>query len=329
MRISRFGVFCRVMAEGSFTRAANALGYTQSAVSQTIKGLERELGTTLLDRAKEGLRLTHDGEEFFPYIQSIYAAEIDLEKKSRALHELQNAEITIGTFTSVSRNMLPPLMRAFKESFPSAKFTLRQGEYDQISEWLREGTIDIGFIDVEKDIPGIQTQPLMEDEILAVLPKDHPLVHEECIPLSLFATEPFILLDEGDSSAVLEALREANITPNIEYVVTDDYSILSMVEQGLGVSALYKLLLEDIATNLVVKAIEGNPKRHLALAYRDSTTLSLAARAFATKIIEAAHQNEQEEPATRQDIFSGDKDFNERLIALQKEAQRLSETNRY
>lgn len=325
MRISRFGVFCRVMAEGSFTRAANALGYTQSAVSQTIKGLERELGTTLLDRGKEGLRLTRDGEEFFPFIQSIYAAEIDLEKKSRDMHELQSAEITIGTFTSVSRNMLPPLMHSFKKSFPTAKFTLRQGEYDQISEWLREGTIDLGFIDVEKDIPGIQTQPLMQDEILAVLPKNHPLVSYDEIPLVVFADEPFILLDEGDSSAVLEALRNANITPNIEYVVTDDYSILSMVEQGLGVSALYKLLLEDIATNLAVKPIEGAPQRHLALAYRDSSTLSLAARAFATKIIEAAHHNTREQSQDTLGAFAPDKNLTERLLKLQKEAERLAQ----
>lgn len=329
VRVSRFGVFCRVMTEGSFTRAANALGYTQSAVSQTVKGLERELGTTLVDRGKDGLHLTRDGEQFFPYIQGIYAAELELAKKSREMQGLESAVINIGTFTSVSRNMLPPLMHRFREEYPNVRFVLRQGEYLSISEWLREGTIDIGFIDVERKIPGIETRPLMKDEILAVLPKGHPLASKEIVSLKDLVDESFILLDEGDSSAVQFAFAERGLRPQIDYVVSDDYSILSMVEQGLGVSALYKLLLEDITSDVVVKPIEGAPKRQLALAFRDASTLSLAARAFSAMIVDEVYNQKNVIPVTDREELS---DFTKgitsakRLAQLEAEASILGES---
>ena len=126
--ISRYGIFCRVVEQGSFTRAAEELGYSQSAVSQNVRALEQETGVTLLSRRKDGVQLTQDGQEFYPYIQSIFQAEQALERKRQETMGLQNSLIRIGTFTSVSRNLLPPMMKRFKEKYPDVRFVLRQGE---------------------------------------------------------------------------------------------------------------------------------------------------------------------------------------------------------
>lgn len=114
--ISRYGIFCKIIETGSFTKTAELLGYSQSAVSQTIKALEQETGTTLINRRKDGTLLTVDGAAYLPYFQQIYQAEEALERKEREMRGLENSVIQIGTFTSVSRNLLPELMREFKKS---------------------------------------------------------------------------------------------------------------------------------------------------------------------------------------------------------------------
>ena len=144
--ISRYGIFCKVLELGSFTRAAQCLGYSQSSVSQTIKTMENELGVTLIDRKKDGIGLTPDGEEYFPYIQAVYAAEKALKQKENEMAGLENTTIRIGTFTSVSRTLLPPLMKSFQKEYPMVTFVLRQGEYTGIEQWISEGSVDLGFV---------------------------------------------------------------------------------------------------------------------------------------------------------------------------------------
>ena len=106
-RYSRYAIFIDVVEEGSFTKVANRIGYTQSAVSQTVKALERELGCTLVERSRDGVTLTKDGEQFMPYLQAVARDERALAEKQREVQGLGRATITIGTFTSVSRNISP------------------------------------------------------------------------------------------------------------------------------------------------------------------------------------------------------------------------------
>ena len=112
--ISRYGIFCKVAELGSFTRAAESCGYSQSAISQNIKALEQETGVSLLSRRKDGVQLTADGRDFFPYLQAVWQAEQALERRRQETMGLKNSVIRIGTFTSVSRNLLPPKMKAFE-----------------------------------------------------------------------------------------------------------------------------------------------------------------------------------------------------------------------
>lgn len=237
--ISRYGIFCRVVEQGSFTRAAEELGYSQSAVSQNVRALEQETGVTLLSRRKDGVQLTQDGQEFYPYIQSIFQAEQALERKRQETMGLQNSLIRIGTFTSVSRNLLPPMMKRFKEKYPDVRFVLRQGEYTSIPQWIRQGEIDFGFVNQDA-VEGMKTRLLYEDHMLAVLPQGHRLEGKSSLTLQDISTEPLILLDEGEHSVLLDAFHSAGLTPNLAYEVYDDYSILSMVRQGLGISVLYE-----------------------------------------------------------------------------------------
>lgn len=283
--ISRYGIFCRVVEQGSFTRAAEELGYSQSAVSQNVRALEQETGVTLLSRRKDGVQLTQDGQEFYPYIQSIYQAEQALERKRQETMGLQNSLIRIGTFTSVSRNLLPPMMKHFKEKYPDVRFVLRQGEYTSIPQWIRQGEIDFGFVNQDA-VEGMETRLLYEDHMLAVLPQGHRLEKKSSLTLRDISTEPLILLDEGEHSVLLDAFHSAGLTPNLAYEVYDDYSILSMVRQGLGISVLYEKVVAGFEQGLSLRSIQESPRRRVALSWLSWDTMPYAARRFAEFLME-------------------------------------------
>lgn len=287
MRASRAGVCVRVAEKGSFTAVAEELGYTQSAISQQVRSLEEELGCTLLERRRDGVRLTKDGSVLMPYLEAISHAEDALARRQRELSGLVGSEISIGTFTSVSRNILPPLMKEFKEVWPEVHFVLRQGEYTSIADWVREGELDLGFTDME-DAEGLQRVPLLADEMMAVVPHGHRLARKRTVSLEDLAAEPLIVLDEGESSVALRAFEHAGITPNVEYTVTDDYSILQMVREGLGVTLLYELMLSNYDTGLLTKHVRERPKRNICLAWRSDETLPLASKRFAEKVISSS-----------------------------------------
>lgn len=283
--ISRYGIFCRVVEQGSFTRAAEELGYSQSAVSQNVRALEQETGVTLLSRRKDGVQLTQDGQEFYPYIQSIFQAEQALERKRQETMGLQNSLIRIGTFTSVSRNLLPPMMKRFKEKYPDVRFVLRQGEYTSIPQWIRQGEIDFGFVNQDA-VEGMETRLLYEDHMLAVLPQGHRLEAKSSLTLRDISTEPLILLDEGEHSVLLDAFHSAGLTPNLAYEVYDDYSILSMVRQGLGISVLYEKVVAGFEQGLSLRPIQESPRRRVALSWLSWDTMPYAARRFAEFLME-------------------------------------------
>lgn len=283
--ISRYGIFCRVVEQGSFTRAAEELGYSQSAVSQNVRALEQETGVTLLSRRKDGVQLTQDGQEFYPYIQSIFQAEQALERKRQETMGLQNSLIRIGTFTSVSRNLLPPMMKRFKEKYPDVRFVLRQGEYTSIPQWIRQGEIDFGFVNQDA-VEGMETRLLYEDHMLAVLPQGHRLEKKSSLTLQDISTEPLILLDEGEHSVLLDAFHSAGLTPNLAYEVYDDYSILSMVRQGLGISVLYEKVVAGFEQGLSLRPIQESPRRRVALSWLSWDTMPYAARRFAEFLME-------------------------------------------
>ena len=278
--ISRYGIFCKVAELGSFTRAAESCGYSQSAISQNIKALEQETGVSLLSRRKDGVQLTADGRDFFPYLQAVWQAEQALERRRQETMGLKNSVIRIGTFTSVSRNLLPPKMKAFKARYPDVRFVLRQGEYTSIPQWIRQGEIDFGFVNQDA-VDSMDTRLLYEDHMLAVLPQGHPLEQKPVIPLKELSREPLILLDEGDHSVLLDAFRQAGQTPNIAYEVYDDYSILSMVRQGLGISVLYEKVVSGFESGLSLRPSVEAPRRRVALAWSSWETMPYAARRFA------------------------------------------------
>lgn len=152
---------------------------------------------------------------------------------------------------------------------------------------MREGELDLGFTDME-DAEGLQRVPLLADEMMAVVSHGHRLARKRTVSLEDLAAEPLIVLDEGESSVALRSFEHAGITPKVEYTVTDDYSILQMVREGLGVTLLYELMLSSYDTGLLTKRVRERPKRNICLVWRSDETLPLASKRFAEKVISSS-----------------------------------------
>lgn len=277
--MNRYEVFMTVVKKGSFTKAAEDLGYTQSAVSQMIRALEEELSTTLVFRSRKGITLTPDGKQYLPFISQLYHSYRELKEKHKEMLGLEKGLIRIGTFSSVSCHWLPSLIKDFKQIYPSVHFVLQQGDYTSIVQYINEGSVDFGFVNPEaaKDL---QTVPLKQDEMLAVLPTNHPLATYEKVTLNDLTKEQFILLEEGELSEPLEFFKKHDVKPNIQYRVHDDYTIMSMVEKGLGISILPRLILNKVNYDIVTKQISPSIVRTIGIAYKNKQTLPIASRYF-------------------------------------------------
>ena len=271
--------FLNVLELNSFSQAARAMGYTQSAVSQMIKGLEEELGVTLLLRSRTGATLTREGEALLPYIRDVAQAHRALNDQAAAVRGLEQGIVRIGSFNSVSSSLLPRAIKRFKEAHPAIRFELHQGLYQELENWVREGVVDFSFTDLSRPTE-FTALPLFQDALLAVLPKDHPLAETEPIPTARFAEEPFILLDEGRGGATLNAFLDAYPKLDVQYRVADDYSILNMVENHLGVAVLPEMVVRSAPAGVAVRRLNPPIRRSMGIIYRRQTGLGTAAKAF-------------------------------------------------
>lgn len=277
--MERYAAFLKVVEVGSFTKAAELLGYTQPALSQMIASLERELSIRLLYRSRYGVRLTPEGERLFPSIQSSVLQYEAMRRTAEGVRGLDSGIVRIGTISSVSCHWLPGIIRAFWQEHPNIQIVLHQGDYTSIPEWVRTGEVDFGFVNPDA-VKGMETTIIKADSFYAVLPKSHPLAARESLTLEELASEPLLLLEEGAYSEPLEAFRARGITPDIKLRVHDDYSILSMVEQGLGVSILTELVLRKTCYEVAAVPIEPAIVRTVGIVTRDRHTMPLAGKEF-------------------------------------------------
>lgn len=287
--MNRYIALQKIIELGSFTKAADALGYTQSSISQMIAFLENELSMKLLTRSRHGIKLTIEGEELYPFIERTIYQYQSMREKANEIKGLETGIIRVGTISSITCHWMPQLIKGFKEQYPNVQFLFHQGDYTLIPEWIRAGAIDFGFITPYASTD-LQTKVIKDGEMLAVLPKSHPLAVQKSIRLSDIEKEPFILLEEGQYSEPMAAFEAAGITPNIKYTIHDDYAIMTMVEAELGVSILAELMLRRTNFNNVCLPIDPPITRTLAVAYKDRNSLPIASKYFIDYLM--AHKNE-------------------------------------
>ena len=292
MRTSRYEVFLKIVETKSLTRTAAFFGCTQSAVSQLVRALESDLGVTLLARNKSGVRLTAEGEYLLPSMRQIVIGERNVFEKSLELQNMNAGLIRIGIFTSLSCQWLPPHLKSFRESYPNIGFELLQGDMLQICDWLRNGMVDVGFM-TKPEGDEFVFRELLADRMNIVLPAGHPLAGQK-VNLADVAEETFVLLESGYSQIVERMFSDAGIRPKRQYTVKDDYTVMSMVESGLGVTLLPELVLQRTPYQLYGCPAEPAYYRRLGVSWLRREPGSIAVTKFVHHLLREMKLDEEE-----------------------------------
>ena len=290
MSLKKYEAFVRTVELGSLTKAAQSLGSTQSRISHILSDLEAEYGFSLLRRSRGGIELTEAGRLVLPKMQEILRGEQAL---SECVGEIRNANagtVRVGVFTRVAVHWLPGMIRAFQAEHPGAHLEMRNGDYHDVDQWLREGSVDLGFVTLPAPA-GMRTIPLAEDPLVAILPRDHRLARLEQIPIEELGQDPFISLLQSSDHDIHRALDNAGVHPNIKFTTKDDYAILAMVEQGLGISIVPQLLIRGRGQNLAVRPLVPQASRTIALAIPEGEALPVV-NAFAQTAVEWLKSNQ-------------------------------------
>ena len=277
--ILKYFAFIKTVEYGSFTKAGEAIGYTQSGISRMIHDLENEWNIVLLERSRAGVSLTSEGTKLLPYARSVCSEYEKLQAQVDDINDLQSGFIRIGTFSSVATHWLPNIIRKFQSDYPNIEYELLLGDYTEIEDWIAQGRVDCGFIRLPTR-PEFETIFLDRDRLLAVIPEGHPLSGCDKFPVASLCDDPFMLLEKGARAEVSEIFEKNGLTPNVRFTTWDDYAIMAMVEKGLGISILPELILKRISYNIAAKELDVPAYRDIGLAMKSQKTASIAVKRF-------------------------------------------------
>ncbi|MGE6631603.1 LysR family transcriptional regulator [Bacillus sp. NPDC077027] len=282
MSFVRYEITLKVIELGSFTKAAESLNMTQSAVSHAISNLESELGVQLLIRdRKKDIALTEVGQRVIPHMREVLSRVEKINQEAALAIHLEVGTIRIGTFASASSCLLPKILSKFQKKHPAIEFTLYEGTYEEIIEWLKSGVIDIGFVVNGDENPGFELVSLIKDQMVVALHSEHHLLAQDTIEVKDLEKEPFIMPTGMYQSLVEQLFEKAQVRPSIRFKVRDCSTIANMVQEGLGVTIGPELFL-NTQSNVQIRKLNVTNHREVALACQSIADAGPAVKEFLT-----------------------------------------------
>ena len=279
METARCRAFLAAAETGSFSKAAEALSYTPSGVNQLVTALEKELGFPVFRRNTKGVTLTENGEMLLPAVREFLRQEDRIFELSAEMNGLLIGSVTIAAYSSIATHWLPAVISAFQQDYPQIRIRLMEGIWQEVSKWLDDRAADIGFFSYQEGMP-YEWIPLAEDPMLALLPKDHPLAGAEAYPLKECANDRFIMPALGCDDDVTALCAKNGIVPNVQFTTLESFSVMSMVEQGLGMSVMNQLITEKRICDVVKLPLDPPSQITLGIALHSKADISPAVRMF-------------------------------------------------
>ena len=292
-------IFLAAVDRGSFTAAGEAFGYTQSGVTRMINSLEEELGFPLFVRSKKGVVLTGNGTIMLPVFRDLVRVSRRIEQLSRDINGIEIGTLTIGVYRSISAMLMPTIIRRFQTRYPHITINLLKGGNQEMTKWLNERSVDCCFCGELFKQVWCDWIPLMEDEMVALLPVGHPYADQPSYPLENLQNESSIILTFPNHDTDQDRLlNKAHLTPKVGFTTDDCYSTYKMVEAGLGISFEQRLMSRE--WHGAVREVPFDPPQYISLGV---AVPSMQEASFATrKFIECAKeilQTEAPSPAKK------------------------------
>ncbi|WP_171074785.1 LysR family transcriptional regulator [Nonomuraea basaltis] len=254
-------LFDEVARSGSFTAAAELLGYTQSAVSRRVAALERATGGPLFERLARGVRLTPAGAALHRHAVAVLDRLERAGDELAAIHGGRGGTLRVGAFATANVDLVPGTLKRFAERRPGVELRLVEGLTPRLMDRLRAGALDVAVIsDYPAGLPadGARAVPLLEDRLYVALPAGHRLAGDEDVDLRDLAGETWIeAAPRGQPTLLVTACAAAGFTPRSGLRVAEWTGKFGFVAAGLGVTLVPELAARAVPRDLVLRPLRG------------------------------------------------------------------------
>ncbi|KOS68887.1 LysR family transcriptional regulator [Lysinibacillus contaminans] len=267
MSLVKYEILSKVAEQMSFTKAAETLGLTQSAVSHAISSLEKELGFALIHRSRTGMTLTSEGQTMLVHMRHVLDADELLQQEAAQILGLTRGKVRIGVISSISSNWMPEIIQIMDNNYPGIQVELREGDYFEIEQWLQSGEVDAGFLNGEKS-DQFQFIELRHDPLLCIVSDKSPLYDKEEIDIVELENMPFIMTSYRGKNDVKLLLEQYHVKPNIRFELSEEVGIISMITHNLGMSILPKLVIDRFPASLRTIPLKQGGYRTIGLALK-------------------------------------------------------------
>jgi DNA-binding transcriptional LysR family regulator len=283
MELRHLAAFTAVAEEGSFTAAARRMHMVQSAVSATVRTLERELDVRLFDRTTHRVQLTSAGRLLLPEARRTLAAAAAARDVINQAHGGLRGTVRLGILQSLRGFSVPRLIAEFRGEHPHVEIELHRGDSTSHAAALHKGQLDVAFLAVDPDaVPGLSLVPLVQDTMLVVTSSDHHLAGRTCVDLAATADEPFAETPPtwGLRISNDRAFRAAGLERMVAFEVADVSTVLDFVRYGLAVAIVPSWVVDPTSGVSPVPVRAGAPVLTISLATIAHRDVSAPVRAL-------------------------------------------------
>ena len=261
MDAKKLAALAAAVDQGSFTRAAEQLGYTQSGLTHMMNSLEREIGFSVLLRDRRGVRLTPAGQRIMPMVRQCLAANQALEREIALVNSHQEETVRVASYASIAMHWLPELIEQFRRRYSGVSVDVQMGSVEEVYRWVREGRVDMAFASRTLDWTHLKPDPL-----LAILPRSFDTGGAASLDVRRLEGQEFLMPSLGFHLDIMRVLDRCGVTPIIRDTQVSDTVIISMVEHGLGVSILSRLVLKGRSDDVLALPLDPPAVRELGVA---------------------------------------------------------------
>lgn len=264
---------------GSFTRASEVLGYTQSGLTHMMNSLEKEFGFSVLVRGRAGVRLTPAGERIFPLVRDCLASSELLAREINMINTDKEETIRVAAYASIAMHWLPEVIQQFRRDHPGVNVDIQMGSVEEVYRWVREDKADMCFASRQEG-QTLEWTSLRDDRLLAILPPDYDMHGRQSFNVYGFDGQEFLMPSMGFDRDIMRVLNSHGVMPLVRTTQVNDSVVISMVEHGLGVSILSELVLKGRKDDVLAVPMDPPAVRELGIAARPRKELRPMARKF-------------------------------------------------
>lgn len=295
--ISRLNVFREVIASGSFSDAADALSYSQSAVSQAIATLEGEAGTTLIERSRGGVRPTVAGAALAGHVSGILAQMETAETEIAAIAAGHGGRLRTASFPTAGATLMPQAIAGFRASHPGVELTLAEGEPEEIAPRMRAGEFDLVLLFEFEGVgerlgAGMRRFELFGDPLHLAMRNDHPLAERKRLRLEDLREESWVQTSAASPCArhVIRSCHAAGFEPTVSFESDDYQTVQGLVAAGVGVALIPQLALPAVRPDIRVRSLHPqSPVRKIFAATPRAAAATPAVATMLDVLRQASH----------------------------------------